>query len=76
MYGCPLVTWGLPKTPSNIPPPLFSFLLSYMRTTLWTSLETHLTKPTSLSPANLNPVQIGEWVYYKGQIPPLPLQPP
>jgi hypothetical protein len=57
MYGHPLVTPGLPTTPSNIPPPLLSSFLCFMRTTLWTHLDTQLWKPTSLSPANPYPVQ-------------------
>jgi hypothetical protein len=72
MYGRPLVTPDLPATPSNIPPPLLSSLLPYMRTTLWTHLDTHLPKYTSFSPANPDPVQIGGWVYYKEAVPPLP----
>jgi hypothetical protein len=76
IYGCPLVTPGLPTTPSNIPSPTLSSLLLYMRITLWTHLDTHLPKPTSLSPANPDTAQMGEWVYYKGPIPPLALQPP
>jgi hypothetical protein len=46
-----------------------------MKMTLWTYLDTNLLKPTSLSPANLDPVQIEEWVYDKGPIP-SSLQPP
>jgi hypothetical protein len=75
MHGHPLVTSGFPTTSSNIPPSLLSSLLPYMRTILWTHLDTHLPKHTTLSPANPDPVQTGEWVYYKEPVPPLPLQP-
>jgi hypothetical protein len=43
-----------------------------MRATLWAHVDTHLSKPTSLSPANPDPVQIGEWLIIRDQYPLFP----
>jgi transposase InsO family protein len=69
MYGRPLVTLGLPTSPSNIPPPLLSSLLPYTRTTLWAHLDTNSQNPPLLLLQTLTWFRLGNGFITRDQNP-------